>query len=285
MAYSIAVLRSGSKAKEKIMLTIGQFSKICQVSVKALRHYDKIGLLSPSHTDGLTGYRYYSMELIPEMLLIQRLKRYGFSHMEIKSMTAARDSAVMKRLLRERLRALENELFDLSITISELKKHLTEFERTGNIMSYQNEYHVHIEHMSDIPVLSSRQNMSVDDFGKYYGILYEKVAREHIPTDGKVLAIYHDEEFDRHMSDIELALGVLDEAAATRILPGGDVAVTIHKGPYSSLSDAYGAVTRWISENGCHIAGAPWELYIKTQFDGLTPDLWETKIVFPIQKN
>ena len=29
------------------MLTIGQMSKVCGVSVKTLRHYDKIGLLKP----------------------------------------------------------------------------------------------------------------------------------------------------------------------------------------------------------------------------------------------
>lgn len=29
------------------MLTIGQMSKICGVSVKTLRHYEKIGLLRP----------------------------------------------------------------------------------------------------------------------------------------------------------------------------------------------------------------------------------------------
>ena len=128
----------------KNRLKIKEFSLLCQVTVKTLRHYEKLGLLRPAEVDEWTGYRYYSMERIPEMLLIQQLKRYGFSLMEIKSMTTARDSAAMKRLLREKLRALEDELFDLSTTISELKKHLTEFERTGNIMSYQNEYQVHI---------------------------------------------------------------------------------------------------------------------------------------------
>lgn len=41
------------------MLSIGQMSKTCGVSVKTLRHYDKIGLLRPEQTDMFTGYRYY----------------------------------------------------------------------------------------------------------------------------------------------------------------------------------------------------------------------------------
>lgn len=33
------------------MYTIGQFSRICQVSPKALRHYEKLGLLVPFRVD------------------------------------------------------------------------------------------------------------------------------------------------------------------------------------------------------------------------------------------
>ena len=53
------------------MLSIGQMSKICAVSVKTLRHYDKIGLLKPRYTDAANGYRYYEEDQIGTMLLIQ----------------------------------------------------------------------------------------------------------------------------------------------------------------------------------------------------------------------
>ena len=66
------------------MLQIGEFSRICQVSVKTLHHYDKIGLLVPAEVDQVTGYRYYQVEQIDTMNYIQRLKRYGFSLEEIQ---------------------------------------------------------------------------------------------------------------------------------------------------------------------------------------------------------
>ena len=55
------------------MLTVGEFSKICQVSVKTLHHYDKIGLLRPQKVDPLNGYRYYGKEQVEQMLLIMGL--------------------------------------------------------------------------------------------------------------------------------------------------------------------------------------------------------------------
>lgn len=75
------------------MLSIGEFSKICQVSVKTLHHYDKLGLLVPAQVDAETGYRYYEAAQLDRMLLIARLKRYGFSLAEIRSFLDADDDA------------------------------------------------------------------------------------------------------------------------------------------------------------------------------------------------
>ncbi len=41
------------------MLRIGEFSKLSLTTVKALRFYEKEGLLVPASTDPQTGYRYY----------------------------------------------------------------------------------------------------------------------------------------------------------------------------------------------------------------------------------
>ena len=67
------------------MLTIGEFSNICRVSTKTLRYYAEIGLILPDEINPENGYRYYSIEQLEKMLLINRLKDYCFSLEEIKS--------------------------------------------------------------------------------------------------------------------------------------------------------------------------------------------------------
>lgn len=42
--------------------TIGEFSRLCNLSAKQLRYYDKIGLISPAYRDEWTGYRYYTIQ-------------------------------------------------------------------------------------------------------------------------------------------------------------------------------------------------------------------------------
>ena len=41
------------------MLTIGRFAQLSGLSVKALHHYDELGLLEPAHVDAESGYRWY----------------------------------------------------------------------------------------------------------------------------------------------------------------------------------------------------------------------------------
>lgn len=61
------------------MLKIGEFSRLSQVTVKCLHHYDDIGLLHPAHVDAATGYRYYTLEQLPRLHRIMALKELGLS--------------------------------------------------------------------------------------------------------------------------------------------------------------------------------------------------------------
>src|SRR5436309_15386266 len=61
------------------MFKIGDFSRLTQVTVKALRHYDRLGLLAPEAIDPETGYRYYSGAQVPRLSRILALKDLGFS--------------------------------------------------------------------------------------------------------------------------------------------------------------------------------------------------------------
>ena len=67
------------------MLSIGEFSRICEVTPKTLRYYEEIGLLYPEEISLENGYRYYSIKQLEKMLLINRLKSYKLSLEEIKT--------------------------------------------------------------------------------------------------------------------------------------------------------------------------------------------------------
>lgn len=266
------------------MLQIGAFSKVCQVSVKTLRHYDSIGLLRPAEVDAFTGYRYYAEEQIDRMNYIQRLKRYGFSLEEIARLLDVSDQTELLRALRERQEQLTRDRRETDVILRELQTHISVFERTGDMMTYQKNYTVSIKESPALSVLASRRVMSVDDFGRCYGALFERVAREHLTPTGLTGSRYFDETFDHDASDIEVFIGVREEDRADQTLPAQTCAMTVHRGGYSTLNEAYGAVVRWIAEKGYEIAGAPFDLYVRSRFDAPSPEDWETEVWFPVVK-
>ncbi|WP_121642858.1 MerR family transcriptional regulator [Bacillus vallismortis] len=64
--------------------SIGEVSKLANVSIKALRYYDKIDLFKPAYVDPDTSYRYYSDSQLYHLDLIKSLKYIGTPLEEMK---------------------------------------------------------------------------------------------------------------------------------------------------------------------------------------------------------
>ena len=60
------------------MYSIGEFSRISGISVKALRLYHEKGLLLPAHVDESTGYRYYAAANLDRARVIRLLRAMEF---------------------------------------------------------------------------------------------------------------------------------------------------------------------------------------------------------------
>ena len=76
----------GGFLKEKELYTIGEVAGICNISAKALRYYDKIGLLSPDHISEENGYRYYSRKTLLLVPVMKYYKQMGFKLEEMQEM-------------------------------------------------------------------------------------------------------------------------------------------------------------------------------------------------------
>ena len=66
------------------MKQIGEFANENEVTIRALHHYEKLGLIAPCRVDEFTGYRYYERSQSATLKAISALKSIGFSLSEIK---------------------------------------------------------------------------------------------------------------------------------------------------------------------------------------------------------
>jgi effector-binding domain-containing protein len=67
-------------------------------------------------------------------------------------------------------------------------------------------------------------------------------------------------------------------------LPGGQVAVTVHVGPYDQMEPAYQALASWVTDHGGELAGDAWEIYFSDPAAEPDPATWRTEIVQPYRQ-
>ncbi len=70
---------------EKGLMTIGEIAEFYGVSRKAMRLYEKKGIIKPVKVDPANGYRYYSAAQVEQLNVLLELKALGFSLDEIKT--------------------------------------------------------------------------------------------------------------------------------------------------------------------------------------------------------
>ena len=67
-------------------VSIGEFARRSRLSVKALRLYDELGVLTPARVDRDSGYRYYHVAQLEDARLIAMLRQLGFPLAIIKEL-------------------------------------------------------------------------------------------------------------------------------------------------------------------------------------------------------
>ncbi len=90
---------------EEPLMKIGEIAAFYNVSVKAIRIYEKKGILVPAKVDPYTGYRYYTADQVQILDALLELKMLGFSLNEIKNIMSGgiNSNDLMAALARKRL--------------------------------------------------------------------------------------------------------------------------------------------------------------------------------------
>ena len=87
-------------------MRIGEIAAFYNISVKAMRVYEKIGIIKPVKIDEKTNYRYYTADQVQQLDALLELKELGFSLTEIKKLLeGGMDSEVfMEALIHKKLK-------------------------------------------------------------------------------------------------------------------------------------------------------------------------------------
>jgi DNA-binding transcriptional MerR regulator len=262
-----------------MMLRIGEFARRGRVSVKALRHYEAIGLLRPAHVDAATGYRSYETEQLDDLHRLMVLRALGLSLERIRQVLQDDPSPErMRRLLDERRAAVARRIDAEQAQLAAIEARIRHLEGDRDAAPGAV--------VRDVPaafVASLRR--VVPDYG-VVDSLFDEIARA-LPDTARIAghgAVWHHCAPHKRQIDCE-ALVLLERPISARNvklyrLPACRAACVVHPSDEEDFASARAAAKAALANQPFEIEGPMRERYFSSAGDRRF-DL--TEIQFPVR--
>jgi len=103
------------------LMPIGRFARITGLTVKALRHYDEVGLLRPASVDPETGYRSYAVDQVQRAEAIRKLRSLELPLDDVSILLDTNDPALVHRVLADHQRRTAIRSAELRVVLQGLQ--------------------------------------------------------------------------------------------------------------------------------------------------------------------
>jgi predicted transcriptional regulator YdeE len=233
--------------------------------VKAIKHYEEIGLVKPAFVNQETGYRFYSQSEQQQLIRIKTLRKFGVSLSDI----LIEGDVQMESLLMKRRQQIELEMEDLRQTMEEIE-------------GYLNKEEIHMEtrivEVEEFKVKGYEVKGPVSEIPGKWGILNSEIAEKGVVVEesfGVCLTMVGDEIHYIAGVKSNLAEGFPDTEEV--IIPAGKFIVATVEGGIPGIPATYDAIIKMddIKLRECY----DFERYVYP--DGATGDVIE--IWMPIE--
>ncbi len=233
----------------KKLFTIGETSRIKGISRKALRFYQRIGLLEPRFVNPDNGYRFYSIEQFLHLDIIKAMRVVGISPPDIRACLRKRDTGDLLGFLDEQKRTARARIEELRRSIGTIEGVQDAIRTSRSAVSRAGIYRRRIAERTvatmpfrgisdagDAVIAFSKLDREIEDRGltSAYetGILFEETPEGFLPS--KIFTTVRD--------------AVQDGAPITTVLPAGEYLCIWYN--ESSAEERSGKLARYCLKRG-----------------------------------
>lgn len=272
------------------LLTIGEFSRMTHLSVKALRHYHDVGVLEPAAIDRFTGYRSYEASQVPSAQVIRRLRDLGMPLDSIRSVLAAPDVDSRNREIVAHLSRMERQLEQTQAAVAGLRALLEGPPARPS---------VELRTIPEVTALAIQEMVGVPGFMEWgtsaSEVLAAALAATGLPPAGPFGALFPGDFFELEHAELTLFLPVTiagGDAGTDALLSGGRVklreipaveaAVVVHEGAADDIDRTYGALGTAVAERAIGVDGPIREYYLVGFSDTDDESRHRTEVCWPV---
>lgn len=274
--------------RNKVKFKIGEFSKLSQVTIKTLRHYEEFKLLIPFEIDQWTGYRYYDISQLEKMNQIIYLKKIGFSLEEIKDMFDNEAEWPDDAAIKIKIDKCQDDLQQLLWRHAELEKLRKQ--------SYKNESMENI-FVKGLPArIFATHRRVIASYSELFNLCPNIIGPEmhrlgcECPDPQYCFTVEHDSEYTGHDIDIEYFEAVSKKGKDSDIikfkeLPEVPIALCMnHLGAYEEMPKTFAVLYAHAEKNGYNVLELPRFNYIDGIWNKENVNDWLTEIQIPVEK-
>jgi DNA-binding transcriptional MerR regulator len=251
--------------KSKDLLSIGRFAEASRLSLKALRLYDRAGLLIPHYIDPHSSYRFYHFSQLEKARFILLLRQVNMPIATIKELLDAQKHSALS-ILDVYWRDVETDMEASRKVVKYLFSLLQEEEAMA--------YFIQVKELPQMHVISITRQVTIKDLNHYIQnsietlVAYARANQAAITEEP--MGIYHGPVNDDSNGPVEICLPVdqilhpSNEIGSRSIPPTKVAATTITQSQavFPNILKAYDAVFDWVRHHQCKVMGPPWEIYV-----------------------
>ncbi len=281
---------------EEILLSIGQLARICNVTPKTLRYYDKVGLLKPAKINSENGYRFYNKAHVTRVMAIKQLQDIGVSLEKIGRFYKKNDGSDLVCILDD---ILENQEKEIAFQMEELTKKLRKIQimksqckDIDDVLSDFGKDPFMKKELSDRMIIYQEYTgkHSPDIYRDYYKIIMNTVLLIKQDLDNIIsppLAICNSKtNTEQVMIQIGYQINEIMELdhISHKTLNAGLYACAVYRGPYGEKMDEfYDCLYENIRKQNYIVTGEPIEIYYINEVITDLKSNYLTEIQIPIQ--
>ncbi|MFG3474528.1 MerR family transcriptional regulator [Streptomyces sp. NPDC047980] len=272
------------------LLTIGAFAARARLSQKALRLYDRLGLLTPAYVDAVTGYRWYCTEQVDRARLVALLRQIDMPLARIADVVEMPGPQAAQALTAYWAEVEERRAVQGAV-VAHLRDRLSGRRQTM--------YQIRTVDVAEQAVLTERRSLPADELPRWIPAALgrlERAAGECGGVAGPPYVVYHAEVGPDSDGPAEACVPVADVRAAQlwiekhrtgavlRVEPAGRLAytrVTKAQVAYPQIGSAFDAVERWTAREGLTITGPCREVYF-ADWDAASATDEVCDVAFPV---
>ncbi len=263
------------------LISIGKFSRLSGLSIRALRLYNTQGILEPRLIDPDTGYRYYTLEQVE---IAEQIKLLRECEMPLDTILAIlQNPKEASQQLLDHRQFIENRLLEHRKMLQKLDRIISNDKNSFSVI-------FRIIPKQSMVCLSQTVLWAENDMraiiGQTIGRVYSTVRSHGLVTNGAAFCTYPIPWRKREM-EIRACIPIIatpSQEPTVFELESAEYACAIHYGEYNNIPQTLERLLMWLAESEHQMIGDVRETFLDHPLSVSDPSQYRTEIAIPIKR-